>query len=64
LRASALFWGIAEVEDGTLVIRAKPGKQYMICRAALKAAHNAFRKNGIQAVAKRLTSSQGTASPA
>lgn len=60
--------GIAEVEDGTLIIRAKfkakPGKQYMIRRAALTAAHNAFRENGIQAVAKPLTSNQGAASPA
>ncbi len=47
--------GIADVEDGTLVIRgkfmAKPGKQSMIrpCRA-LKAVHQAFRENGIHAV--------------
>jgi small-conductance mechanosensitive channel len=60
--------GIAEVEDGTLIVRAKfkakPGKQYMIRRAALKAAHNAFRENGIQAVAKPLTSGPGAAAPA
>ncbi|WP_287290416.1 hypothetical protein [Mesorhizobium sp.] len=48
--------GIADLEDGTLVIRAKftakPGKQFAICRAALKAVHNAFRENGIRAVPK------------
>jgi small-conductance mechanosensitive channel len=51
--------GIAEVDDGTLLIRAKfkarPGKQYMIRRAALTAAHNAFRENGIKAVSKPMT---------
>jgi small-conductance mechanosensitive channel len=51
--------GIADVEDGTLVIRgkfvAKPGKQSMIRRAVLKAVHQAFRENGIQAVPKPLT---------
>lgn len=60
--------GIAEVEDGTLIIRAKfkakPGKQYMIRRAALKAAHNAFRENGIKAVPKPLTASPEVASAA
>ena len=57
--------GIADVEDGTLVIRgkfvAKPGKQSMIRRAVLKAVHQAFRENGIQAVPKPLT---GDAAPA
>ena len=52
--------GIADVEDGTLVVRAKftakPGKQSMIRRAALKAVHQAFRDNGIHAVPKPLTS--------
>jgi hypothetical protein len=40
--------GIGDVEDGTLIIRtkftAKPGKQSMIRRAALKAVHKAFRE--------------------
>jgi hypothetical protein len=40
-------------EDGTLIIKAsstaKPGKQSMIRRAALRAAQNAFRENGIKA---------------
>lgn len=48
--------GIADLEDGTLVIRAKfkakPGKQSAIRRAALKAVNNAFRENGIRAVPK------------
>ena len=52
--------GIGEVEDGTLVLKAKfmakPGRQYMIRRAALKAVHSAFRENGIKAVPKPLTS--------
>lgn len=60
--------GISEVEDGTLVIRAKfkakAGKQSMIRRAALKAVHQAFQENGIQAVPKPLTSSPGAVSPA
>ncbi len=51
--------GIADVEDGTLIIRAtfkaKAGKQSMIRRAALIAVHRAFRENGIQAVARPLT---------
>ena len=51
--------GIADVEDGTLVIRgkfvAKPGKQSMIRRSVLKAVHQAFRENGIHAVPKPLT---------
>lgn len=57
--------GIAEVDDGTLIIRAKfkarPGKQYMIRRAALKAAHKAFRENGIKAVPKPLTANPDAA---
>ncbi|SFO85826.1 Small-conductance mechanosensitive channel [Mesorhizobium sp. NFR06] len=56
--------GIAEVEDGTLVIRAKfkakAGRQSMIRRAALTAVHQAFQENGIQAVPKPLT---GSAAP-
>ena len=52
--------GIAEVEDGTLVIRgkfkAKAGRQFMIKRTALAAVHKAFRENGIQAVPKPITS--------
>jgi hypothetical protein len=46
-------------EDGTLIIKAsstaKPGKQSMIRRAALRAAQNAFRENGIKAVPKPMT---------
>ncbi len=57
--------GIADVEDGTLMIRgkfvAKPGKQSMIRRSVLKAVHQAFRENGIHAVPKPLT---GDAPPA
>lgn len=60
--------GIAEVEDGTLVIRAKfkakAGKQSMIRRAALTAVHQAFQENGIQAVPKPLTSNPEAAPPA
>jgi small-conductance mechanosensitive channel len=51
--------GIGEVEDGTLIIKAsftaKPGKQSMIRRAALRAVQNAFRENGIKAVPKPMT---------
>ena len=57
--------GIAEVEDGTLVIRAKfkakAGKQSMIRRAALTAVHRAFQENGIQAVPKPLTNTPAPA---
>ena len=57
--------GIAEVEDGTLVIRAKfkakAGKQTMIRRAALTAVHRAFQENGIQAVPKPLTNTPAPA---
>lgn len=57
--------GIANVEDGTLVVRgkfvAKPGKQSMIRRFVLKAVHQAFRDNGIRVVPKPLT---GDAAPA
>ena len=57
--------GISEVEDGTLVIRAKfkakAGKQSMIRRAALTAVHRAFQENGIKAVPKPLTSGTGAA---
>jgi small-conductance mechanosensitive channel len=60
--------GIYEVEDGTLVIRAKfkakPGKQSMIRRAALLAVHQAFRDNGIQAVPKPITAGLAATSPA
>jgi small-conductance mechanosensitive channel len=60
--------GIAAVEDGTLVIRAKfkakAGKQSMIRRAALTAVHKAFQENGIQAVPKPLTFDPEPASPA
>ena len=60
--------GISEVEDGTLVIRAKfkakAGKQSMIRRAALTAVHRAFQENGIKAVPKPLTSGTGAAAPA
>ncbi|MER8900801.1 mechanosensitive ion channel domain-containing protein [Mesorhizobium sp. M0772] len=55
--------GIAEVEDGTLVIRAKfmakAGKHFMIRRAVLLAVHQAFQENGIKAVPKPLTSNPG-----
>lgn len=51
--------GIANVEDGTLVVRgkfvAKPGQQSAIRRAVLKAVHQAFRENGIRVVPKPLT---------
>jgi small-conductance mechanosensitive channel len=51
--------GIANVEDGTLVVRgkfvAKPGAQSMIRRSVLKAVHQAFRDNGIRVVPKPLT---------
>ena len=57
--------GIAEVEDGTLVIRAKfkakAGKQSMIRRAALTAVHRAFQENGIKAVPKPLTANPDAA---
>jgi small-conductance mechanosensitive channel len=57
--------GIAEVEDGTLVItakfKAKAGKQTMIRRAVMVAVHRAFRENGIQAVSKPITSSPAPA---
>ena len=43
---------------------AKPGRQYMIRRAALKAVHSAFRENGIKAVPKPLTSNPEPAAPA
>jgi small-conductance mechanosensitive channel len=53
--------GIAELEDGTLIIRAKfkakAGKHIMIRRAALTAVHQAFQENGIKAVPKPLTGS-------
>jgi hypothetical protein len=49
---------ISEVEDGTLVIRAKfkakAGKQTMIRRAALTAVHRAFQENGIKPCRNRL----------
>lgn len=51
--------GIGEVEDGTLIIKAKftakPGKQSMIRRAVLMAVQNAFRENGIHAVPKPIS---------
>ncbi|WP_245331216.1 mechanosensitive ion channel family protein [Mesorhizobium sophorae] len=57
--------GIGEVEDGTLVIRAKfkakAGRHFMIRRAALIAVHQAFQENGIKAVPKPLTSNPGAA---
>ena len=43
---------------------AKPGKQSMIRRSVLKAVHQAFRDNGIQAVPKPLTSNPAEAAPA
>jgi small-conductance mechanosensitive channel len=57
--ARHFYIGLARIEDGTLIIRtkftAKPGKQSMIRRAALKAVHKAFRENGIHAVPMPLT---------
>lgn len=54
--------GIGEVEDGTLVIKAKftakPGRQSMIRRAVLIAVQNAFRENNIHAVPKPLAGAQ------
>lgn len=51
--------GIGDVEDGTLIIKAKftakPGKQSMIRRAILTAVQSAFREHGIQAVPKPMT---------
>jgi len=51
--------GIAEVDDGTLVItakfKAKAGRQIMIRRAVMVAVHRAFRENGIHAVSKPLS---------
>lgn len=57
--------GISDVEDGTLVIRAKfkakAGKQTMIRRTALTAVHKAFQENGIKAVPKPLTAAAAPA---
>lgn len=54
--------GISEVEDGTLIIKAKftakPGRQSMIRRAVLIAVQNAFRENNIHAVPKPLAGAQ------
>ena len=51
--------GIADVEDGTLVIRgkfkARAGHQFMIRRAAFAAVHKGFRDNGVRLVPKPLT---------
>ncbi len=51
--------GIANVEDGTLVVRgkftAKPADVSGIRREVLKAVHHAFRENGIKVVPKPLT---------
>lgn len=51
--------GIANVEDGTLVVRgkfvARPGDVSAIRRAVLKAVHQGFRENGIRVVPKPLT---------
>jgi small-conductance mechanosensitive channel len=50
--------GIAELEDGTLIVRgkfkAKAGRQHMIRRKVLAAVHRAFQDNGIRAVPKPL----------
>lgn len=60
--------GIADVEDGTLVIRAKfkakAGKQSMIRRAVMKKVHDAFLENGIKAVPKPITSTPDASGPA
>ena len=54
--------GIAELEDGTLVVRgkfkAKAGRQFLIRRKVLAAVHKAFQENGIRAVSKPLDSSR------
>lgn len=59
--------GIADVEDGTLVVRGKfvtkPGKQSMVRRAVLKAVHQGFRDNGIRVVSKPLTGDPVAAAP-
>lgn len=59
--------GIADVEDGTLVVRGKfvtkPGKQSMVRRAVLKAVHQGFRENGIRVVSKPLTGDPVAAAP-
>lgn len=51
--------GIANVEDGTLVVRgkftARPADVSAIRRAVLKAVHQAFRENNIRVVPKPLT---------
>lgn len=51
--------GSAEVEDGTLIVKAKfmakPGTQFLIRKAAMKAILQAFRENGIRAVPKPFT---------
>jgi small-conductance mechanosensitive channel len=50
--------GIAELEDGTLVVRgkfkARAGRQHMIRRRVLSEVHKAFQQNGIRAVPKPL----------
>jgi small-conductance mechanosensitive channel len=60
--------GIADVEDGTLVIRAKfkakAGKQSMIRRTVMKKVHDAFLENGIKAVPKPITSTPDPSAPA
>ena len=51
--------GIADVEQGSLVVRAKftakPGRQSKIRQAALTAVHSAFRENGIQTTPNLMT---------
>lgn len=51
--------GIAEVEDGTLLIRgkfkAKAGRQFAIRKAVLSAVQAAFRDNGIRVVPKPMS---------
>ena len=48
--------GIAEIEDGTLVVRgkfkAKAGRQHLIRRKVLLAVHDAFLENNIEVVAR------------
>ncbi|MGL4438898.1 MAG: mechanosensitive ion channel family protein [Bosea sp. (in: a-proteobacteria)] len=50
--------GIAELEDGTLVVRgkfkAKAGRQHLIRRKVLAAVHRAFQESGIRSVPKPL----------
>jgi moderate conductance mechanosensitive channel len=56
--------GIAELEDGTLVVRgkfkAKAGRQSLIRRKVLAAVHHAFQEHGIRSVSKPLDPSRAS----